>query len=48
MLEKCISCGRRLRVKVKCVEKKGMMCKKCCELENEGCQYHLFCWNNYS
>ncbi len=46
MLEKCSKCGRRFRLKVMCVESGKPLCKKCCELEHEGCQYHLFCWNN--
>ncbi|UCD03081.1 MAG: hypothetical protein JSV63_00380 [Candidatus Aenigmatarchaeota archaeon] len=46
MLEKCSNCGRRLRLKVKCLERGGHLCKKCCELKEDHCQYHLFCWNN--
>ncbi len=45
MVGACDTCGRRLRRKVKCIEKKVNLCKSCCELHDEGCEYHHFCWS---
>lgn len=45
MIRSCNGCGRRARQKVLCVESGKKICKKCCEMHTEGCDYHLFCWN---
>jgi hypothetical protein len=45
MIRTCKTCGRRLRIKTVCVETGKKVCKKCCEMHSEGCDYHLFCWN---
>ena len=44
MLDACVKCGRRLRRKAPCVEHEKSMCRKCCELYHETCQYKMFCW----
>ncbi|MBN2330437.1 MAG: hypothetical protein JXC85_01355 [Candidatus Aenigmarchaeota archaeon] len=46
MRNACSVCGRRLRRKVKCIETKSHMCKGCCELHEEGCNYHHLCWSS--
>ncbi len=48
MLERCGECGRRLRIKSPCIEHGHKLCKKCCDLNHEECQYKLFCWCNFS
>jgi len=45
MIRPCKTCGRRLRIKTICIETRKRICKKCCEMHNERCEYHFFCWN---
>ena len=44
MLDRCGTCGRRLRRKTVCIESKKHICKKCCDLHVDNCYYHMFCW----
>jgi len=45
MLRACKFCGRRASRKTICLDDKARICRKCCDLHREGCEYHFFCWN---
>jgi hypothetical protein len=47
MMESCKTCGRRGRSKTICIETGEHICRKCCDLHNEGCYYHMFCWSKF-
>lgn len=46
MLTKCCVCGRRMRLKAKCMETGKKICRKCCDHKHENCPYKLLCWSN--